>query len=250
MTFPDLFSKQAATYAKARPRYPNGLFEWLSSQCAGHDLAWDCATGSGQAAVSLAEHFDRVIATDASEAQISNATTHPRITYRVALAHDSGLEPASVDLVTVATALHWLETEKFYAEAGRVLRPGGVLAVWSYAGTHSTPEIQRIHDGFAFDMLRAYWSEGAKRNWIGRYKDVALPFTPIEAPQFYVREQWSLDQLIDYMNSWSAVQTYKERHSANPVERILHDLRQAWGTAVTRELTWELWLKVSQKPGG
>src|SRR6266498_1141048 len=86
MTFKDHFSKQAADYANFRPRYPRELFEYLGSVAPSRALAWDCATGNGQAAVELAEVFDRVIATDASEKQIANAEPHDRVEYRIASA--------------------------------------------------------------------------------------------------------------------------------------------------------------------
>jgi ubiquinone/menaquinone biosynthesis C-methylase UbiE len=246
-TFPDHFSKQSSTYAKSRPRYPRELFEWLSNQCAHHRRAWDCATGNGQAALSLTEHFDQVIATDASPNQIRNAFPHPRITYQVATAERSGLADESADLITVGTALHWFNQQAFFAEANRVLTPDGVLAVWSYAGTRGSPVLNAVLDEFAFQTLLEYWSEGAKRNWIGRYKDVLLPFEPIVAPQFFCREEWTFEQLIDYLNSWSAVQTYKDVRGVNPLDQVEPAIRRAWGHSPRQWLTWELWLKASRK---
>ena len=92
MTFKDHFSKQAVDYAKFRPSYPQKLFAYLGSIAPNRQLAWDCGTGSGQAAVALASVFDRVIATDASEKQISNAQPHDRVEYRVAPAENSGIK--------------------------------------------------------------------------------------------------------------------------------------------------------------
>ena len=112
--------------------YPATLFTYLASQCTAHDRAWDCATGNGQAARSLATHFTAVIATDASEQQISNAQTCNGVSFRTAAAEDSGLDAASIDLVTVAQALHWFDIDRFFEEVNRVLKPGGILAVWCY----------------------------------------------------------------------------------------------------------------------
>ena len=91
MTFKDHFSGHAESYASFRPRYPSRLFDFVATLPLRRDLAWDCATGNGQAAVDLAERFANVIATDASERQLALAIPHPRIEYRRALAEDSGL---------------------------------------------------------------------------------------------------------------------------------------------------------------
>ena len=132
-SFKDYFSDAAASYATFRPRYPAALFDFVATLPIRRGTVWDCATGNGQAAIPLAEHFDRVIATDASADQIAHAEPHPRVSYRVALADASGLEVASsVDLVTVAQALHWFPLDRFFGEVRRVLVPDGVLAVWCY----------------------------------------------------------------------------------------------------------------------
>src|SRR5919204_639102 len=128
MTFKDHFSKQAAGYAKFRPRYPQELFNYLGSIAPSRQLAWDCATGNGQAAVGLASVFEHVIATDASEKQIANAQSHEIIEYRVAPAENSGIGSETIDLIMVAQALHWFDLDRFYAEARRVLKFDGRLA--------------------------------------------------------------------------------------------------------------------------
>src|SRR5690349_21022516 len=141
MTFKDHFSRQAADYAKFRPRYPRELFEYLGSVAPSLALAWDCATGNGQAAVELAEVFDRVIATDASEKQISNAQPHRHIEYRVAQAENSGIKSGTVDLLMVAQALHWFDLDRFYLEARRVLKPNGALAASAYLCAQIDPAV-------------------------------------------------------------------------------------------------------------
>lgn len=129
LQFKDHFSGHAAAYADARPHYPGALFEWLAALTAGHDLAWDCGTGNGQAALGLTAYYQQVIASDPSREQIGNAFPHERVAYRVAPAEMPGIEPHSVDLVTVAQAVHWFDRPKFYAQVKQVLKPDGVVAV-------------------------------------------------------------------------------------------------------------------------
>ncbi len=130
--FKDHFSSHSGSYAEFRPTYPDALFSFLADCCSGHRLAWDCATGNGQAAHALTPFFEKVIASDASEAQINAAALHSKIEYRVARAEASGLDDDTVDLITVAQAMHWFDIPAFLDEAQRVLASGGVLAIWSY----------------------------------------------------------------------------------------------------------------------
>ena len=125
--FKDHFSTVAQDYARFRPGYPAALFSTLAGLAPTRDLAWDCATGNGQAAVHLAGHFARVVATDLSQEQLGRAIAAPRIVFRRAGAEESGLDPSSVDLITVAQAVHWFDFDRFDAEARRVLVPRGVL---------------------------------------------------------------------------------------------------------------------------
>src|SRR5215470_9845268 len=136
MSFKDHFSRLAAQYSAYRPSYPASLFAYLAQCCPEHQVVWDCACGNGQATLGLAEQFDRVIATDASPQQVAAAPSRDNVTYRVARAEDSGIEPSSLDLVTVAQALHWFNLDDFYREVTRVLKPSGILAVWTYGVIH------------------------------------------------------------------------------------------------------------------
>jgi len=81
--FKDHFSQHAADYAAARPTYPHALYQWLADQCRHHDLVWDVGCGNGQASIALAHWFNRIHASDASQAQIDSAPEHPRVTWRV-----------------------------------------------------------------------------------------------------------------------------------------------------------------------
>lgn len=179
--FKDHFSANPAGYADFRPRYPEVLFDWLVDQCVGHGLAWDCATGSGQAAVALAGRFERVIGSDASTAQIAHAQAHPGVEYRVAPAEASGLQAASVDLLTVAQAAHWFDLDAFYGEARRVLKPGGVIALWGYEKLRLEPALARVVGRFYHDELDGFWPPERALVESG-YRDLAFPSRPSIPP--------------------------------------------------------------------
>jgi SAM-dependent methyltransferase len=227
--FKDHFSDDSASYALNRPGYPAALFSHLSMLCEGHNLAWDCATGSGQSARQLANHFEQVIATDASEPQIRNACRKSNIQYHVATADASAIAPASLDLVTVAQALHWFDTVVFAREVSRTLKTGGVLCVWTYNLLIVNPAIDALVDHLYHDILAGCWA--AERRLVEEgYKSVEFPFHELDFPAMQMSLSWNLPQLLDYLATWSAVNTYREQHGSDPVEQIAAELRSAWGT--------------------
>ena len=163
--FLDRFGTVARGYAQFRPTYPKALFDWLGAIAPSQDVAWDCATGTGQAARGLAAHFERVIATDASAGQIAGVAPLEGVEYRVARAEDSGLAAGTADVITVAQALHWIDIERFYAECARVLKPGGVLAVWSYGPPRAAgADVDVLIQHYDFDVVGPYWR--AERTWV------------------------------------------------------------------------------------
>lgn len=246
--FKDHFSKQAADYAKFRPRYPQTLFEYLGSIAPSRQLAWDCATGSGQAAIELAEVFAHVIATDASEQQIANAEPQKCVEYRVATAEDSGLETGSVDLVMVAQALHWFDLDRFYTETNRVLKPRGVIAVSAYRFFHIAPAIDDlVSRRYYRDIVGPFWPP--ERRQIEEFEEIPFPFPHIHTPAFEMTVDWSLDHLIGYLWTWSATQRYIAANGRDPIEEIRDDLLSAWGEpAQRRRIAWPLTLRAGMKP--
>ena len=244
--FKDHFSGHADLYARYRPDYPPELYAWLAEIAPARGRAWDCATGSGQAAVALAQHFAEVVATDASEKQIRSAFPHPRVTYRTASAEESGIESGTVDLVTVAQALHWFDIPRFFAECERVLKPGGVLAVWAYAVFRATPEIDAVVDHLYRDIVGPYWPPDRAMIEQG-YAGVEMPFERVDAPPFFMRKEWTAEDVLGYLGTWSATRGYIAVHGRDPIAQVRDDLRRAWGDA-PRLVKWPLVLLVSRKP--
>ncbi len=242
--FKDYFSTLATGYSRYRPDYPIDLFRYLASLTPGKELAWDCATGSGQAAVALADFFCAVIATDASSRQIEQAHTHPSVEYRVAPAEESGLEPACIDLITVAQALHWFDISRFIQEAKRVLKPNGIIAVWTYNLFRITPEIDAVVDDLYWNILDGCWA-GERKMVESGYADLDLPFKELSPPGFTMNAHWSLDRVIGYLGTWSAIANYRKTYGDDLMVDISARLNKAWGdTVLEKEICWPLNLRV------
>jgi len=223
------------------------MFEYLGSLAPRRQLAWDCGTGNGQAAAGLASVFDRVIATDASEKQISNTQPHERVEYRVARAEESALESASIDLIMIAQALHWFDLDRFYAEAGRVLKPCGVLAASAYRFFHITSEIdQLVNHRYHDEIVGPFWPQ--ERELVEKFEKLPFPFAEIQTPSFEMIAQWNLEHLVGYLRSWSATPRFIAANERDPLEEIAGELRVAWGdTNQTRCVIWPLPLRVGVK---
>lgn len=238
-TFRDHFACAAPDYARFRPRYPAGLFAWLAAAAPTMHRAWDCGTGSGQAAVALAAHAGLVIASDASASQLAHAERHARVRYLACTAERSALASRSVGLVTVAQALHWFDAPAFFEEARRVLVPGGVIAAWTYGDFTLGAPLDDAARPF-MTRVRPYWPHEREQVEQG-YRGIDFPVRELEPPPFSLAQEWTLPELLGYVGTWSAVLRYREARGDDPVALLWRDLGAAWGPPETRRIVrWPL----------
>lgn len=245
--FKDHFSAQAAAYSRYRPGYPPELIACAADCAPGRGLAVDCATGNGQAAVALAAHFGRVVAVDASRAQLERATAHPRVEYVCAPAERLPLATGSVDLVAAAQAAHWFDFERFHAECRRVLVPGGIVAVWTYEKFRIDPEIDALVDRFYVETVGAYWPP--ERRYVEEgYRTLPFPWHEVSTPAFRLETEWDLDTVMGYLATWSSVQRYKDAHGGrDPLPALRDQLAARWpvdGSA--RLVAWPIHLRLGR----
>ncbi len=243
--FTDHFAGAAAAYARARPTYPATLYAAIDAVVPGHRLAWDCATGSGQAVAPLAARFSDVVASDASAAQLSRLVRRPNVHVVLARAERAPLAAGTVDLVTVAQALHWFAGDAFYAEVRRVLRPGGTIAAWTYDLLGIAPALDRLVAHFYGEILAGCWPpprEAVER----RYANLPWPFVRSRTLRFEMRARWRCDDLLDYLASWSAVAVFRRRHGHDPLAPLTAAFRTAWGDTDVRDVAWPVTLKLGQ----
>ena len=242
--FKDHFSGQSDAYRKYRPDYPPRLFDWLAQAAPGRRLAIDVATGNGQAAVALARHFESVIATEPSAAQLRQARPDPRVEYRLEAAESISVPRASADLLVAAQAAHWFDWPQFCVEAVRVLRPGGVLAIWTYGDAEIAASIDPLIGGFSRDVVGPYWPR-ERRHVDEGYRDLVSPFPAIETPAFDMQTHWDCAAMLGYIDTWSSVRRHRDRTGRDALRLLSAPLAAAWGDE-PRRVRWPLALKAGR----
>ena len=244
--FPDHFSRVAAGYAAHRPRYPEELVEFLASIAPRRSAVWDAGCGSGQLSVALASRFERVLATDASADQLASAERHPRVEYREARAESSGLPGDSADLVVAAQAAHWFDRPAFYAEARRVGRRDGAIALATYALLFVDPDIDPLIDRFYRGPLGPHWPPERRHTEDG-YRSIEFPFEEIAAPALELRADWNLARLLGYVETWSAVQSLERAEGRARIAAFREELALAWGDPLrVRRMRWPLSIRAGR----
>lgn len=239
------FADGAENYQKYRPDYPAALFQYLASLCE-HELAWDCATGNGQAALPLAAYFEEVIASDINEQPMNVALQKDNLSYYCWPAEQTSLKNNCVDLITVAQALHWFDLPSFYSEVNRVGKRQSIIAAWCYSLGNVSPLVDKVIAKLYHDILGdTYWPK--ERRYIDHhYKTIAFPFKKLKTPSFVAEKSFQLTELVGYLNTWSAVKEYQQRQQQNPVEMILSELENAWGTEQSYTMQWPIHLLVGK----
>lgn len=241
----DNFSAGAADYARYRPDSPDGIYDFIYAHSPRFGTAWDCGTGNGQVAIRLASKFEDVYATDISDEQLKLAPQQPNIIYRKERAEATSLHDHSVDLITIAQAIHWFDFDQFYKEVKRVARPDALIAAWTYSLMKLTPEVNKIIDHFYRDVTGPYWDK--ERHLVDEgYASIPFPFQEIKAPDIFITRHWTLSELIGYLRTWSGVQHYIRQKQQDPTIELEKELRTVWGHSEKLEVRWPVHVRAGR----
>jgi ubiquinone/menaquinone biosynthesis C-methylase UbiE len=241
----DNFSAQAKEYSKYRPAYPQEMVSYIASFAAENNCALDVATGNGQVAALLSSYFKKVYATDISQNQLDNALKKENIIYSLQKAEQTNFADAQFDLVTVAQAIHWFDFDAFYKEVYRIMKPGGIIAVMGYGLLRTNSGSDKILSRFYHEIIGPYWD--VERRYLDEnYKTIPFPFKEIYPNKNYENTfTWDFEQLAGYLQTWSAVQHYKEQKGINPFSLIEEELKISWQSSDKR-VTFPLLLRIGK----
>lgn len=250
-TFKDHFSQVAGAYAHWRPTYPDGLFDAITAVVPANASVWEPGCGSGQATRGLSRRFAQVFATDPSAAQVqqhwASGAASGNVRLAVEPAEKTSLADHGADLVAVAQALHWFDRAGFFSECERVLRPGGVLAAWTYQDMVFSDDLLPAADAFRA-QIESYWPQERDDVDAG-YAGYAWPFPALTAPGLWLTAEWTLPQLLGYLGSLSATARCRADSGRDPVDDHADALAVAWGEPLRqRTMRWPLVLHLRQKP--
>jgi ubiquinone/menaquinone biosynthesis C-methylase UbiE len=242
----DLFSKQAQLYAKYRPTYTAALIDYVLSFVDQKQIAWDCATGNGQAALLYADYFEKIFATDTSEKQIAQATSHPKIIYSISEAEKTLFTDDTFDLITVAQAYHWFQFDAFFNEAKRVGKNGCIVAIWGYALAVAADEkINELVKYFYVDIVGKYWD--AERKYVDeKYETIPFGFKRLPSKEFYIDVEWNMEELLGYFNTWSSVQHFIKATGYNPVDEIADKIKSEWDNEKKKSFSFPIFLLMGE----
>jgi len=240
----DLFSNHASAYAQFRPHYPQALFDYIVSFLSEKRMAWDCATGNGQAAVQLAPIFDKVIGTEISQAQLDNAEKKPNIEYYNSPSEHTPFADNSFDLITIATAYHWFNHTLFYNEATRVGKNNAIVAAWTYNTIHTDDgDLKKVYDDFYDNITKPYWEP--ERKWVDEeYKSIPFGFDPLPIKNFETVVEWNREQFKGYLGTWSAVRKFTDSKGFSPLNLIENKIDDTWKEKETKTIVFPICLRL------
>jgi ubiquinone/menaquinone biosynthesis C-methylase UbiE len=237
-----LFSDQASGYARYRPGYPDALYQYMTELCRYRERALDVATGNGQVACEIAREFRQVDAIDISEQQLAYAVQRPNITYTCSSAEQIPFENQSFDLITVGQAAHWFRLNQFYQEVNRIIRPGGILALFGYGMVVVNASVDALMQKFYTGILDGYW-DPERKLVDDSYRSLPFPYEKINRlTDFESVYLWDLETFTGFLETWSAVARFIRQNGTNPVDQIRLILQQAWGAQSVQRVVFPVFL--------
>ncbi len=244
------FSYQAGVDASNHPRYPEELFSYLAGLSTTTHRAYVYEIGNNQAATYLASRFDEVISADMNQVKKPNAPSKNNLSYICSTAAKIPLVEKTVDLLTVSQAWHWIEAKQLEQEAYRVLRPGGLLAVWGFNLPRIDEPISKLIHHYYNHELKDHWPD-ERKNHEQAYADFPTRLALLPTPAFAMHQPLTTSQLLNYILRWSATQELIAAGKKAVYDKLYQEVFKLLGSAdKLLNISWPLTLKVARKKQG
>lgn len=248
MTRNDHFSRQAEGYSLYRPAYPKTLINFLLENADGRDRLWDAGTGNGQLARQLATDFTQVFATDHSANQLNFARGPENVKFIHCPSEKTPLPDNSIDMVTIAQAIHWFDRPAFYQEVRRVGKSGSKIAALGY-GSLQIDGLEEILAAFHSRTFGEFLS-AERRHVDEHYRNLYFPFPEVPCPEFRQSFVWDLPMLEGYFNTWSSVQKYIDKYAVNPVGALMRAIQDKLDGEMEVRVTFPYFMRLGTIENG
>ncbi|OVA16102.1 Methyltransferase type 11 [Macleaya cordata] len=242
-------------YLEGRIKYVDEWYFMLSVFTPDHARAWDVGTGNGVAAIGIAEYYEQVIATDISEAELEQAVPHPKVTYihtPLSMTDEELISKlggeGSIDLVTVAQAIHLFDLPRFYSLVNRLLKkPGGVIAVWGYNNIFGVgPPLELAWKQFHETALP--YRHPHVRDISDGLKTLPFPFEAVgigaegDPMPLLIPTRSSFEGFLGVLRSWTEVVAAKDQGVDLLSEEAVKELHSAWGTDLIQPIIYKTYM--------
>jgi len=209
----DFHKWSGSGYAKFRPDYSDSVFHEIIKRHHGkRELAIDVGAGTGQASVPLTKYFNKVIAYDPSPGQLEQSVKANNLEYIQSIAEKIPLPDKCVDLLVSAQAVHWFNFDQFFNETKRLLRPGGLLALWCYSlcSVTNNEEADHILKEY-YKIVRPYFEEG--RKYIdNHYIDIVPPYPNVERISLSMPKEVTRESFVGYLETFSGLNNWRKKY--------------------------------------
>ena len=218
-----IFSKVADTY-RTRPRqFCPQLYGEIAELCpaASGTCVLDVGCGTGVTTAILADVYQKVYGIDPSIEMLSCATEddeHRSLTWVHGISEQLPFLSHAIDLITAAQAFHWFDGEAFLAEAKRVLRPRGLLAMF-WKGPQRGEPYRTLMD----QTIDRQLCVSKVSTPLGDVQSILSDggFREVRVNEFDYDLEWTVDSYVSFMNSTSRMAQLgeKQREMLIPILR-------------------------------
>ena len=136
--------------------------------------------------------------------------------------------------------------DEFYKEVRRTAKDNALICVIGYGRLQVCKTIDDIITNFYKNIISNYWDE--ERKYIDEnYQTIPFPFEELEVPKFTNSIYWSVEHLIGYINTWSAVKHFIKENGFHPTNELRSDIEINWGFNSKRKIRFPLLLRIGIK---